>query len=393
MAGPTGIAAQNTGRQAELLAALSAIALPEGGTLADSPRLGPALFDTSLEGVARVSFAIAITPPEAATFAPLRAAAQAAAAALPGIGQALVTLTAERGPEIVAPPPPPKLAGGTSPAPAVLQGVGAVIAVASGKGGVGKSTTTVNLALALRARGLAVGILDADIHGPSVPTLLGLANATPRLAADGRRLRPLQAWGISALSVGNLVDADTAMIWRGPMVTAAIHQLLAEVDWGALDVLLIDMPPGTGDAQLAVAQKSPLAGAVVVSTPQDLALIDARRGIALFRKLDVPVLGVVENMSQFICPDCGARHEIFGHGGAEAEARRIGLPFLGAVPLTMALRRSADLGRPLLATEPEGPVGQAMGLVADHLLAQMQAQGLTKNGATAARRAHAKGEL
>lgn len=349
--------AASKGRDAELRAALAPVLLPDGTSLGASPRLGNIAFAPS----GKLTFAIRIAPAEAPSFEPVRQQAEAAASTLPQVSRVFALLTAERG----APTPPiPTLT--PVPPPAVLAEVGTVIAVASGKGGVGKSTTTVSLALALRHRGLKVGILDADIYGPSIPTLLGLTGQ-PQMAADGRRLRPMQAWGLSALSVGNLVDPDTAMIWRGPMITSAITQLLAEVDWGLLDVLLIDMPPGTGDAQLAVAQNSPLGGAVIVSTPQDLALIDARRAVTMFRKLDVPVLGVIENMSQFICPDCNATHAIFGHGGAQAEAAQIGVPFLGGVPLVMDLRRSADLGRPLVATDPEGVVGQAMAAIAQNL--------------------------
>lgn len=353
-----------TGRCAELRAALSRVTLPEGGDLGSSRRLGNVAFDAA----GKVSFSIRIDPDEALAFEAIRDEAEAAALALPGVARALVMLTAERG----AASAMPKQV--SSPAP-VLPAVGVVIAVASGKGGVGKSTTTIGLALALRQFGLSVGVLDADIYGPSIPTLLGLTGK-PSMATDGRRLQPMSGWGLSALSVGNLVDPDTAMIWRGPMITSAITQLVAEVDWGGLDVLLIDMPPGTGDAQLAVAQNSPLKGVVIVSTPQDLALIDARRGITMFQKLAVPVLGVIENMSQFICPDCGGRHEIFGHGGAETEAARIGVPFLGTIPLTMELRRSADLGRPLVATDPEGTIGTVMVGIAGRLLSEMRAKAL-----------------
>jgi ATP-binding protein involved in chromosome partitioning len=238
----------------------------------------------------------------------------------------------------------------------VLPDVAHVVAVASGKGGVGKSTTTVNLALGLRALGLRVGILDADIHGPSLPTLLGL-HGKPRVGAD-RKLLPMEAFGLKAMSIGLLVDAETAMIWRGPMVQSALMQMIGEVAWGQLDVLLVDMPPGTGDAQLAIAQGARLSGAVIVSTPQDLALIDARRGIAMFRKVDVPILGLVENMAHFICTTCGTKHAIFGDGGAEAEARRLGVPYLGAVPLTTALRAASDAGQPMVALAPDGPIGQ-----------------------------------
>jgi ATP-binding protein involved in chromosome partitioning len=210
--------------------------------------------------------------------------------------------------------------------------------------------------LGLRALGLKVGILDADIHGPSIPTLLAL-HGRPRMGKD-RRLLPMQSNGLLAMSMGLMVDAETAMVWRGPMVMSAITQMLAEVDWGALDVLIVDMPPGTGDAQLAIAQGTTLAGAVIVSTPQDLALIDARRGIAMFRKVDVPILGLIENMSYFTCTDCGKQHALFGTGGAEAEATRLGVPFLGAVPLTMDLRAASDSGQPIVARAPDGPLGR-----------------------------------
>jgi len=355
------------GRQAMFRAALSHITLPDGGRLIDSNRLSAPVFDAT---GTKLSAAVTIAPDEAAAFAPIRAAAEAAALRMEGVSKAVITLTADA-PSQPAKPVPQLNAAPKPAAPQLLPEVGMVVAVASGKGGVGKSTTTVNLALALREAGLKVGILDADIYGPSLPTLLGLTGK-PRMAADGRRLLPMQAWGLKALSVGNLVDPDTAMIWRGPMITAAITQLVAEVDWGRLDILLIDMPPGTGDAQLAVAQNSPLQGAIIVSTPQDLALIDARRGITMFQKLAVPVLGVIENMSHFQCPDCGGRHEIFGHGGAQAEAAQIEVPFLGAVPLTIDLRRSADLGRPLMATDPDGVVGQAFRTIAGGVVAQLK---------------------
>ena len=283
----------------------------------------------------------------------------------------MVVLLAENDGAATQPParssatPVPQLAPAAARAPAPLADVRHVIAVASGKGGVGKSTTTVNLALALRAQGLRVGILDADVHGPSLPTLLGL-HGKPR-AGSGRKLQPMEAHGLKAMSMGLLVDAETAMIWRGPMVTSAITQMLNDIEWGRLDALLVDMPPGTGDAQLALAQGAPLAGAVIVSTPQDLALMDARRGIAMFRKVDVPVLGLIENMAHFLCPDCGAQHAIFGQGGAEAEAARLGVPFLGAVPLTMALREACDSGQPLLARDPDGALGQIFAGIARQL--------------------------
>ena len=323
-------------------AVLEPLALPDGLALGASGRLTGLSVDQG-----RVSAMIAIAPQEAADFAPLRAAAQRALQALPGVTKALVALTAESDGAPTA-PAKKKLA--------VLSEVAHVVAVASGKGGVGKSTTAVNLALGLRALGLRIGILDADVYGPSLPTLLGL-RGQPRVGPD-RRLLPMQAHGLKAMSMGLVVAEETAMVWRGPMVMSAITQMLAEVDWGRLDMLIIDMPPGTGDAQLAIAQGTRLSGAVIVSTPQDLSLIDARRGIAMFRKVDVPILGIVENMAHFICTDCGSRHAIFGEGGAEAEARRQGVAFLGAVPLTMELRRASDLGQPITALAPDSVMGR-----------------------------------
>lgn len=245
-----------------------------------------------------------------------------------------------------AAPPPPR----TGPA---LPGVRHIVAVASGKGGVGKSTTACNLALALSAQGLKVGLLDADIYGPSVPKLFGLSGK-PKVIEE-RLLAPMEGYGIKVMSIGFLIDAETAMIWRGPMVQSAITQMLREVAWGELDILVVDMPPGTGDAQLTMAQATPLSGAVIVSTPQDLALIDARRGVTMFRKVAVPILGVIENMATFICPKCGHASDIFGHGGARTEAGRLNVPFLGEVPLDMTIRETSDSGRPVVAVAPDGP--------------------------------------
>jgi ATP-binding protein involved in chromosome partitioning len=238
-----------------------------------------------------------------------------------------------------------------------VPGVKHIIAVASGKGGVGKSTTAVNFALALKDQGLKVGVLDADIYGPSMPRLLGIHGQPQQLA--GNKLDPMRSYGLKVMSMGFLVDEETPMIWRGPMVMSALSQMLKDVAWGDLDVLVVDMPPGTGDAQLTMAQQVPLAGAVIVSTPQDLALIDARKGLNMFKKVNVPVLGIVENMSTFLCPHCGERSDIFGHGGAKQEAGRLGVPFLGEVPLTMAIRETSDEGKPVVATDPGSPVAQA----------------------------------
>jgi ATP-binding protein involved in chromosome partitioning len=226
-----------------------------------------------------------------------------------------------------------------------------MIAVASGKGGVGKSTTAVNIALGLQALGLKVGILDADIYGPSQPRLLGL-KGRPQVVS-GTAMRPMEAYGLKAISMGMMVDEDTPIVWRGPMVVQALNQMMRDVVWGELDALIVDMPPGTGDVQLSMAQQAPLSGAIIVSTPQDLALIDARKGLNMFKKVDVPVLGIIENMSYFLCPKCGERSDIFGHGGAEAEAKRLGVPFLGAVPLHMEIRTRSDSGQPVVASAPD----------------------------------------
>ncbi|MGC2200686.1 MAG: Mrp/NBP35 family ATP-binding protein, partial [Stellaceae bacterium] len=225
--------------------------------------------------------------------------------------------------------------------------------VASGKGGVGKSTVAANLALGLRANGLKVGVLDADIYGPSMPRMLGISGR-PR-SRDGKTLIPMENYGLKCMSMGFLVAEDTPMIWRGPMVMSALQQMLREVEWGALDIMVVDMPPGTGDAQLTMAQQVPLAGAVIVSTPQDIALLDARKGLNMFKQVDVPVLGIVENMSYFLCPHCGGRSEIFSHGGAREEARRLGTEFLGEVPLDLKIRETSDGGTPITVADPDNP--------------------------------------
>lgn len=296
-----------------------------------------------------VGFSIEVDPDRGAALEPLRKQAERAVAALPGVLSVTAVLTAHDA-RAAAPPAQPRQ---TPPRGApMLPDVRSIVAVASGKGGVGKSTTAVNLALALALAGRRVGILDADIYGPSLPTMLGI-DGRPR-SPDGKTLDPMEAWGVKAMSIGFLVPADSPTIWRGPMVMGALEQLMRDVSWGALDALVVDMPPGTGDVQLTMAQRVPLAGAVIVSTPQDLALIDARKGLNMFRKVDVPVLGVVENMSYFVCPHCGGRSDVFTHGGAARAAAAMGVDFLGEVPLDMAIREGSDGGRPVVAADPGG---------------------------------------
>jgi ATP-binding protein involved in chromosome partitioning len=263
-----------------------------------------------------------------------------------------------------------------------VPGVKSIIAVASGKGGVGKSTTAVNVALGLAALGLKVGILDADIYGPSMPRLMGLGGKPETV--DGKILKPMEGHGIKVMSIGFLVEEETPMIWRGPMVMSALTQLLREVAWGELDVLVVDMPPGTGDAQLTMAQQVPLAGAVIVSTPQDLALIDARKGLNMFRRVDVPLLGIVENMSYFIAPDTGNRYDIFGTGGARREAERLGVPFLGEVPLTMNIRETSDSGQPVVASAPDSPQAAAYREIAARVWERMKEETSLAEAATPA---------
>ena len=289
-----------------------------------------------------VQLSLSASKAEAASLEPLRRDIEARLRALPGVKSVTIVMTAQ-----AAPAPTP------AAEPPLLPGVKHVVAVASGKGGVGKSTVAVNLAVALARNGLQVGVLDADIYGPSLPRMLGLT-AQPEVIEG--RLHPLNAFGIKAMSIGLMVPEDKAMIWRGPMVMGAINQMLGQVEWGTLDILVVDMPPGTGDAQLTLAQKAKPAGAVIVSTPQDLALLDARRGVQMFQQVGVKVLGIVENMSYFCCPACGHRAEIFGHGGAQEEAAAINVPFLGEIPLQLAVRQAGDEGQPITLAAPESDV-------------------------------------
>jgi len=306
-----------------------------------------------------VAFAIEVDPERGPQMEPLRKEAEKAVHALDGVLSATVVLTAERkgdSPSAASAPvqhqdTPHQHPAGTGPDAIMLPGVKSIIAVASGKGGVGKSTTSVNLALALSASGLSVGILDADIYGPSIPRMLGISGEPS--SSDGKRLDPMEGHGIKCMSMGFLVEEETPVIWRGPMAQTALQQMMRDVNWGDLDVLVVDMPPGTGDVQLTMAQQVPLAGAIIVSTPQDIALADARRGLNMFRKVNVPVFGIIENMSYFACPHCGERSEIFSHGGARAEAELLSMDFLGEVPLAINIRETSDGGNPIVVSDPD----------------------------------------
>jgi ATP-binding protein involved in chromosome partitioning len=313
-----------------------------------------------------IGFAIEVDPQRGPHLEPLRKAAEQAVAAVPGVLSVTAVLTAQReasSPQTAGsaaqpkPSPAQQQAQGLGARRALVPGVKHIVAVASGKGGVGKSTTAVNFALGLASLGLRVGMLDADIYGPSQPRMMGIGGRPT--STDGKILKPLENYGVKCMSMGFLVAEDTPMIWRGPMVQSALSQMLRDVDWGELDVLVVDMPPGTGDAQLTMAQQVPLSGAVIVSTPQDIALIDARKGLNMFRKVDVPVLGIIENMSLYICPNCGHEAHIFGHGGAAQEARKLGVDLLGEIPLHIEIRETADSGRPIVVSKPDSPHAQA----------------------------------
>ncbi len=318
-----------------------------------------------------IGFSIEVDPKRGAELEPMRKLAEEVVYDIKGVISATVVLTAETAqgggagaPGDNAPGGPPP--GGPAPkigTPDLLPGVKSIVAVASGKGGVGKSTTAVNLALGLAAAGHKIGLMDADIYGPSMPRMMGISGQPS--SSDGKNLDAMENYGIKVMSMGFMVEEDTPMIWRGPMVQSALEQMLRDVNWGELDVLIVDMPPGTGDAQLTMAQRVPLTGAIIVSTPQDIALLDARRGLNMFRKVDVPVLGLIENMSYFTCPHCGERSEIFSHGGARAEADKLGMDFLGEIPLHMDIRKTSDSGRPIVVSDPDSEYAKAYRAIAD----------------------------
>ena len=339
-----------------------------------------------------VSFAIEVDPARGAALEPLRQAAEAAARRVPGVESVMAALTAHsnspsapaaasngaapKGPApdlgtrakpgdkpLRAPSPPPQ--GGAVP------GVRRIIAVGSGKGGVGKSTVSANLAVSLAMDGWKVGLLDADVYGPSQPRMLGIAG---KPTSDGQNIEPLRGYGVKCMSMGFLTGESESVIWRGPMLMSAVTQMLYQVNWAPLDFLIVDLPPGTGDVQLTLSQKTKLTGAVVVSTPQDVALLDARKAIDMFAKIDVPVLGMIENMATFCCPNCGHETQVFGHGGAEAEAKKIGAPFLGRVPLALDVRTTSDAGTPIVSSKPESAEAQRFREMARELAAGLGAQ-------------------
>ncbi|SEN59132.1 ATP-binding protein involved in chromosome partitioning [Gemmobacter aquatilis] len=346
----------------DVLAALARIALPGGGDPVSRDLIRALRIESGL-----ISFVIeTATPEEARAYAPVQVQAEAALRALPGVEKVQIVMTAH-GPSAKAPAPSLKIGGHPTPqqgGPKKVSGIDRIIAIGSGKGGVGKSTVSSNLAVALARQGRRVGLLDADIYGPSQPRMMGV-NKRPA-SPDGKTIIPLQAHGVTLMSMGFMLKEDEAVIWRGPMLMGALQQLIEQVAWGELDILLIDLPPGTGDIQLTLCQRFQMTGAIVVSTPQDVALLDARKALDMFQKLKTPVLGLVENMSTYICPNCGHEAHIFGHGGVATEARRLDLPFLGELPLDLSVRLAGDAGTPVAAGE--GPVAEAYARLARRLI-------------------------
>ncbi len=355
--------------ESDIFKALSTVADAQAGTDIVSAGMIEGL---TIQG-GQVTFSIKVDPSRGTALESLRQAAERTVAAVPGVAQVRAVLTAERAAPKPAGNPMPRQPIGrhANMKPIELPTVKAVIAVASGKGGVGKSTTAVNLALAMKSGGKKIGLLDADIYGPSIPRMMGI-KGKPAQSPDNKII-PAQAYGLACMSMGMLLDESQPVIWRGPMATGALEQLMTDVAWGELDALVIDMPPGTGDIHLTLAQRAPLTGAVIVSTPQDIALIDARKGLNMFKKVEVPVFGIIENMSYFVAPDTGKRYYIFGEGGGKREAEALGVDFLGGVPLDMAVREGSDEGRPIVATDPNGEHARIYAEIAERVWAHIVA--------------------
>ncbi|MCK6452897.1 MAG: iron-sulfur cluster carrier protein ApbC [Alphaproteobacteria bacterium] len=364
--------------QAQILDALRGVKDPERGS--DIVALDMVRGLVVKDG--HVGFSIEVDPKRGPKLEPLRKAAEKAVESLSGVLSVTAVLTAHSAAAASRAPAAGTQARGhahghghghgAAEQKALVPGVRSIVAVASGKGGVGKSTTAVNLALALAASGKRVGMLDADIYGPSQPRMMGIAGRPT--SHDGKTLQPMTNYGVACMSMGFLVAEDTPMIWRGPMVMSALEQMLRDVAWGELDTLIVDMPPGTGDAQLTMSQRVPLTGAVIVSTPQDIALLDARKGLNMFRKVDVPVFGIIENMSYFLCPHCGGRSDIFSHGGARREAEKLGVDFLGEVPLHIDIRETSDGGRPIVVSRPDSEFAKIYRSIADKVWAKIEAR-------------------
>jgi ATP-binding protein involved in chromosome partitioning len=345
-----------------VLDALRTVALPDGRSVVEAD-LVRAL---TVEG-GTVRFVLEVDAAEGARLEPVRAAAQAAVERLPGVAAVSALMTAH-GP--AQRPPAPSLKVGRHPTPqggpAPIPGVARIIAIGSGKGGVGKSTLSANLAVALAQEGRRIGLLDADFYGPSQPRMMGVSQRPQ--SPDGKTIIPLKAHGVTLMSIGLMLEEGQAVVWRGPMLMGALQQMMGQVAWGELDALLLDLPPGTGDVQLTLSQKWPVTGAIIVSTPQDVALLDARKAMDMFDKTKVPVLGLVENMSTYVCPKCGHEEHIFGEGGVRAEADRLGLPFLGSVPIDVGIRLSGDAGTPVTALDSDAPQARAFRAIARGLI-------------------------
>ena len=348
----------------DVVGVLQKISLPDGGDLISSDMVRAMQVTEN-----SVRFVIeAPSAEQAAKMGPVRDAAEAAVKSIKGVEAVSIVLTAHGPAPKPAEPPKLKIGGHPTPhegGPEKVSGVDRIIAIGSGKGGVGKSTVSSNLAVALAKQGRRVGLLDADIYGPSQPRMMG-ANKAPQ-SPDGKTMLPVEAHGVKVMSIGLMVDPNQALVWRGPMLMGALQQMISKVDWGELDVLLIDLPPGTGDVQLSLVQRTAINGAIMVSTPQDVALIDARKGIDMFNKTKTPILGLIENMSTYVCPKCGNEEHIFGHGSVEGEAQKLGVPFLGALPIDLETRLAGDSGTPIAAGE--GAMAEAYANLAARLVA------------------------